>query len=110
MTETQQAPADRGPGGPDVDRGQPDLVVERWLTAFDDALQSGDPGRAAELFDTDGYWRDFVAFTWNLRTLEGRDQIRDMLSDQLAAVVEIHEDPDEESGEPGEATGGAHGR
>ncbi|UVE96696.1 NAD(P)/FAD-dependent oxidoreductase [Dietzia sp. B32] len=86
MTETQQAPADRGPGGPDVDRVQPDTVAERWLTAFDDALQSGDPGRAAELFDTDGYWRDFVAFTWNLRTLEGRDQIRDMLSDQLAAV------------------------
>lgn len=86
MTETQQAPADRSPGGPEVDRVQPDKVVERWLAAFDEALRSGDPGRAADLFDADGYWRDFVAFTWNLRTLEGRDQIRDMLSRQLAAV------------------------
>src|SRR5699024_7349578 len=32
----------------------------------------------------DGYWRDVVSFTWNLRALEGREQIRDM----VAATVE----------------------
>src|SRR5699024_9596887 len=34
----------------------------------------------------ESYWRDFVSFTWNLITLEGRDEIRDMLETRLADV------------------------
>ncbi len=30
------------------------------------------------------YWRDLVAFTWNIKTMEGRDEVRDMLSSCLA--------------------------
>ncbi|KAA0918710.1 NAD(P)/FAD-dependent oxidoreductase [Dietzia sp. ANT_WB102] len=88
MTETQhtRVPRSREGSTVDADRAHADTVVERWLADFDEALRAGDPERAAELFDTDGYWRDFVAFTWNLRTLEGRDQIRDMLVAQLAAI------------------------
>ena len=33
------------------------------------------------------YWRDFIAFTWNIKTLEGRDQVRDMLTSCLARVA-----------------------
>ncbi|MQC17099.1 MAG: NAD(P)/FAD-dependent oxidoreductase [Chloroflexi bacterium] len=46
-----------------------------WLTTFADTLGQGDANAVAALFDDECYWRDFVAFTWNLKTLEGRDAI-----------------------------------
>lgn len=91
MTEMTAAPTERGrddDAGRDVD-GDPvnaDSAVEQWLAAFDEALRAGQPDRAAELFEPDGYWRDFVAFTWNLRTLEGREEIHRMLEAQLAEI------------------------
>jgi putative flavoprotein involved in K+ transport len=60
--------------------------AEGWLSRFGQALEEGDAARAAEAFLPDGYWRDLVAFTWNLKTLEGRDAIRDMLEATLARV------------------------
>ena len=60
--------------------------VDVWLSAFGDALAANDPARAAALFATDGFWRDLVAFTWNLKTFEGRAEISDMLTATLAHV------------------------
>ncbi|MBD8042707.1 NAD(P)/FAD-dependent oxidoreductase [Arthrobacter sp. Sa2BUA2] len=57
----------------------PDQEVESWLAALGTALQDRDTAAAADLFEEDGLWRDFVSFTWNLKTLEGRAQIKDML-------------------------------
>lgn len=54
--------------------------VQHWLRSFDEILRSSEPERAAELFEDNGYWRDLVALTWNLKTLEGRQAIRDMIS------------------------------
>src|SRR5699024_2259019 len=59
-------------------------TVTAWLEAFDEALRAHDADAVADLFEVDGFWRDFVAFTWNLRTLEGRDQIRDMVAATVA--------------------------
>ena len=53
--------------------------VEHWLERFDSALQAGDAVAAADLFATESYWRDLVAFTWNIRTVEGREGVREML-------------------------------
>ena len=36
----------------------------------------GDPAAVAALFEAEGYWRDLVAFTWNIRTMEGRRRDR----------------------------------
>jgi putative flavoprotein involved in K+ transport len=58
--------------------------VEHWLERFDSALQAGDAVAAADLFATESYWRDLVAFTWNIRTVEGREGVTDMLSSALA--------------------------
>ncbi len=50
--------------------------VQDWLAAFEAAL----PGAgAADLFADGGAWRDILAFSWNLRTFEGRDAIGAML-------------------------------
>ncbi|GAA3579660.1 NAD(P)/FAD-dependent oxidoreductase [Marinobacter xestospongiae] len=53
--------------------------ARQWLASFDEILTSGEPERAADLFEQNGYWRDLVAMTWNLKTLEGRQAIRHMI-------------------------------
>ncbi|MDW9789252.1 SidA/IucD/PvdA family monooxygenase [Sinorhizobium meliloti] len=60
--------------------------VDTVLAKLGKALEQGDIDAAVNLFQADCYWRDLVAFTWNLKTMEGQDQIRDMLTTQLAAI------------------------
>ncbi|MFT3954376.1 MAG: NAD(P)/FAD-dependent oxidoreductase [Piscinibacter sp.] len=57
-----------------------------WLARFGAALARGDAAAAAALFDDDCYWRDLVAFTWNIRTQEGKAAVRAMLDARLADV------------------------
>jgi hypothetical protein len=54
-----------------------DIAV--WLSQLDRALSNGDIEAAMELFLPDSYWRDIIAFTWNIHTAEGPDAIREML-------------------------------
>jgi putative flavoprotein involved in K+ transport len=56
-----------------------DTAVVNWLSGFEECLASNQPERAAELFEKEGFWRDLVAFTWNLKTMEGQDEIRSMI-------------------------------
>jgi putative flavoprotein involved in K+ transport len=53
--------------------------VDGWLAAFEAALAARDADRAAALFATTSFWRDLVAFTWNLKTVENRDGVKDLL-------------------------------
>jgi putative flavoprotein involved in K+ transport len=57
-----------------------------WLDAFGSALAAGEIERATSLFGDECFWRDLVAFTWNVKTMEGRDEIAAMLGAQLAAA------------------------
>lgn len=61
----------------------PSTKAASFLKKFGKALESGDIDAAVNLLQTDSYWRDLVTFTWNFKTLEGRDQIRAMLKAQL---------------------------
>ena len=70
MTDLTQAP----------DQTAAQDAVAHWLRDFNAALAAESADAAAELFAIDAFWRDLVALTWNLKTLEGRDQIRAMLS------------------------------
>ena len=58
----------------------PNARVTAFLGKFDAALAAGDVDAAVAMFGAESYWRDLVAFTWNIKTMEGRDQVRDMLS------------------------------
>ena len=60
--------------------------LSAWFTDFGNALASGDASAATALFADECYWRDLVAFTWNITTLEGRDAIAAMLKARLADV------------------------
>lgn len=57
--------------------------VTNWLQKFDQVLRSKDIEQAVACFETQGYWRDLVSFTWNIKTLEGQDEIKKMLSHTL---------------------------
>src|SRR4029077_20012976 len=61
----------------------PDGKMSDLLTALDKALAAGEVERAVDLFQTDCYWRDLVTFTWNIKTMEGKEQVRDMLKARL---------------------------
>ncbi|WP_410219137.1 NAD(P)-binding domain-containing protein [Paracoccus sp. (in: a-proteobacteria)] len=82
-------------------------VTDRAQAVLDQlgaALEAGDIERATALFVTDCYWRDLVSFTWNIRTMEGQDQVAEMLRAQLGHVrpsgwhLDETEIPDEEDG------------
>ncbi len=64
----------------------PSQQVSDWLAQFGGALSRGDVAAAVAMFDTESYWRDLVAFTWNIATCEGQDAIRDMLTATLSEV------------------------
>ena len=49
--------------------------VENWLAAFQDALAACDGRALKSLFVAESYWRDVLALTWRIETLEGRDAI-----------------------------------
>ena len=59
-------------------------TVNAWLHEFDEALQARDIQRVLTLFNDECYWRDFLAFTWNLKTCEGQKEIQAMLDATLA--------------------------
>ena len=62
------------------------MVIAEWLELFSKALGQRDASRVAALFGETSYWRDFLAFTWDLRTIEGRADIERMLSEQLPLI------------------------
>ena len=63
-----------------------DAAVVAVLDRLNDAMDAKDAAAVAALFEADGYWRDLVAFTWNIRTMQGRDEIAAMLAAQLPAI------------------------
>ncbi len=70
------------PGGP----AGPAAAVTTWLEEFGAELTAGDAGSAAAMFTRDCYWRDLIAFTWNIKTMEGRGEITDMLRRTLGHI------------------------
>jgi len=62
----------------------PETEAGAWLAAFAGALARGDIAGTLALFAEDCYWRDFVSFTWNIKTLEGKPAIAAMLEARLA--------------------------
>ena len=49
--------------------------VETWLAEFERALEHPDNGALRALFHPDSYWRDVLALSWTLQTLNGADAI-----------------------------------
>ncbi len=85
-----------------LERTEAGVRVENWLSEFENALAARDAERVASLFVEDCYWRDLVSFTWNIKTVEGRPEIIDMLR---ATLDNIHPGGFTLTAEPSEADG-----
>ena len=53
----------------------PAEAVERWLGQFGRALAGADQVLLSRLFHPESYWRDLLAFTWEIRTETGAGAI-----------------------------------
>src|ERR1700736_6439605 len=51
------------------------IAAETWLAQFEGALAQPDDGLLKTLFHPDSYWRDVLALSWNLQTINGADAI-----------------------------------
>ena len=60
------------------------VAAEHWLADFEAALSETDEGALRDLFHPDSYWRDAVALSWTLQTIDGRDAILATLKSQAA--------------------------
>jgi len=60
------------------------VAAEHWLARFETALTDADDDALAWLFHPDSYWRDAVALSWTLQTINGRDAILKTLKAQAA--------------------------
>ena len=50
-------------------------AAQNWLTQFETALARPDDVPLKTLFHADSYWRDLLALTWHIRTVNGADAI-----------------------------------
>ncbi|MBM3491457.1 MAG: NAD(P)/FAD-dependent oxidoreductase [Alphaproteobacteria bacterium] len=63
-----------------------DAAARQWLAEFQAATDRGDAAAAASLFLADGHWRDLLAFTWHILTMNGRAGIGQALARSLPEV------------------------
>ena len=80
----------------------PSQRVDDWLASFEAALRARDVTAAAALFAPGSFWRDLVAFSWNITTVEGRDGVADLLTATLDSTdpsgFEVTDEPAEAGG------------
>jgi len=67
----------------------PQAMAEAWVEGFNAALAAGDVAAATALFAPTCFWRDLLAFTWNIKTVEGQAGIADLLTQTLAAASPV---------------------
>ena len=60
--------------------------VQEVLDRLGGALERGDVDGALACFQDTCFWRDLLTFTWNIETMEGKAEIREMLEAQLDAT------------------------
>ena len=51
------------------------VAADHWLAQFEDALAKPDDSALKALFHPDSYWRDVLALSWNVQTINGAEAI-----------------------------------
>lgn len=71
-------------------------AVANWLAQFEEAIAKPGNGALETLFHPDSYWRDVLALSWNIQTINGADAILPELTTQArrAAPSGFAIDPD----------------
>jgi putative flavoprotein involved in K+ transport len=73
----------------------PEARLAGWIADFAARLAARDTHGAAALFHQDGHWRDMLAFSWSIVTLDGPEPIARMLGECLDRIAprDIRLDP-----------------
>ncbi|KAJ3574925.1 hypothetical protein NP233_g1442 [Leucocoprinus birnbaumii] len=61
----------------------PAAIATSWLSSFSNALEAGDAQAAANCLITDGWLRESHIFTWDNRTIHGRDKVSQYIAERL---------------------------
>ncbi len=69
-------------------------LVEDWLAQFERALAQGGDAQLARLLAPESYWRDALAFTWDIRTFKGADAIARELNARASGAHGFALDPE----------------
>ncbi|PIL34655.1 hypothetical protein GSI_03434 [Ganoderma sinense ZZ0214-1] len=76
----------------------PHLIASQWLSQCSSALRDADAKAFVDLFLPNGWLRDILVFTWDIRTLEGREKILSYLTDRFSDAhitnIRLDETPD----------------
>jgi cation diffusion facilitator CzcD-associated flavoprotein CzcO len=72
------------------------IATENWLTQFESALATSDDSLLKTLFDPESHWRDVLALSWNIQTINGAEAILSALNADAgrAAPSGFRIDPD----------------
>ncbi|MBR1286895.1 NAD(P)/FAD-dependent oxidoreductase [Bradyrhizobium sp. AUGA SZCCT0177] len=71
------------------------VAADNWLAQFEEALAKSDSDLLKTLFHADSHWRDVLALSWNIQTVNGADAILEELALHAPAAgpVEFAVDP-----------------
>ena len=61
-------------------------VINDWLVKFEKSIKEKDIDAILDLFDKETYWRDLISFTWNIITLESKEDISLMLNKTIDKI------------------------
>jgi cation diffusion facilitator CzcD-associated flavoprotein CzcO len=72
------------------------IATENWLTQFESALTTSDDTLLKTLFHPESHWRDVLALSWNIQTINGAEAILSALKADAgrAAPSGFRIDPD----------------
>ncbi|KAG9236558.1 putative flavin-containing monooxygenase YUCCA3 [Amylocarpus encephaloides] len=62
----------------------PFTIAQQWLTKLESVLKSNDVSALSTVMHQDSWWRDMLAFSWDIRTIHGLDKLSQYFSDNLA--------------------------
>ena len=63
------------------------IAAENWLAQFESAIATPDESSLKPLFHPESYWRDVLALSWNLQTVNGaNDILRDLKAHAVSAA------------------------
>lgn len=61
----------------------PAAIAQKWIASLNASLESGNVASIASLLHQDVWWRDWLALSWDLRTVHGLDKLSTYISDNL---------------------------
>ncbi|OQD81312.1 hypothetical protein PENANT_c028G07789 [Penicillium antarcticum] len=67
----------------------PDEIATEIIRRLNTTLVSGDKEAIAEILSDNGYWRDHLCFSWDLRTVKDREDIIALTAGQENLKIEI---------------------